>query len=292
MLTWLKPYLHLARVDRPIGTWLLLFPCWWSLTLAALSLGHAIPNPVNVLLFAVGAFVMRGAGCTWNDIVDRDYDAKVARTATRPIPSGDVSVRGAVIFAVILSLIGLAVLLSFNRFTIALAIASLGIVVIYPFAKRFTDWPQLVLGLAFNWGALVGWSSVQGSLSAAPVILYAGAVAWTLGYDTIYAHQDREDDIKIGVRSSAIRLGQATPTWVGLFYALAIVLWAIAAWLAGARDIFYVGLTLAALHFAWQVKTLDVDDATNCLERFKSNRTIGMILFLAILAEMVWSNVL
>lgn len=287
MLNWLQPYFQLARVDRPIGTWLILFPCWWSLALAEFAARQVIPNPNYLLLFLLGAFVMRGAGCTWNDIVDRDYDAKVQRTATRPIPAGLVTVPNAIAFAVVLSLIGLAVLLSFNRFTIGLAIASLILVIAYPFAKRFTYWPQLVLGLAFNWGALVGWSSVTGSLSAAPLALYAGAVAWTLGYDTIYAHQDREDDVKIGVKSTAIKFGTNTPRWLTGFYALAITLWAIAGWLAGTKNLFFVGLAIAALHFAWQIRTLDIDDADNCLKRFKSNRTIGIIVFLVICAEMI-----
>jgi len=287
MLNWLKPYFNLARIDRPIGTWLLLFPCWWSLALAELSRGQVIPNPNYVLMFVIGAFVMRGAGCTWNDIVDRDLDAKVKRTASRPIPSGQVSVTQAVMFAVVLSLIGLAVLLSFNRFTIVLAIASLALVAIYPFAKRYTNWPQFVLGLGFNWGALVGWSAVTGSLSAAPLILYAGSIAWTLGYDTIYAHQDRADDIKVGINSTAIQFGDATKTWVGGFYAVAIVLWAIAGWLAGAQFVFFIGLVVAAFHFSWQVNTLNINSAANCLERFKSNRTIGIIVIVAICAEML-----
>ena len=287
MLNWLQPYFKLARVDRPIGTWLILFPCWWSLALAELSTRQVVPNPNYLLLFLLGAFVMRGAGCTWNDIVDRDYDAKVQRTAGRPIPAGQVTVLQAVAFAVFLSLIGLAVLLSFNRFTILLAIASLVLVVAYPFSKRYTYWPQLVLGLAFNWGALVGWSSVTGSLSLAPLALYAGAIAWTLGYDTIYAHQDREDDVKIGVKSTAIKFGKDTQRWLTGFYALAIALWALAGWIVGAQHIYFIGLAIAALHFAWQIQTLDINNADNCLARFKSNRTIGIIVFLAICAEMM-----
>lgn len=287
MLKIIKPFLDLARFDRPIGTWLLLFPCWWSLALAELSLGQVIPNPNSLLLFVIGAFAMRGAGCTWNDIVDRDYDAKVARTASRPIPSGKVTIPQALIFACVLSLIGLMVLLTFNTFTIGLAIASLALVFAYPFAKRFTNWPQLVLGLGFNWGALVGWASATGSLNTAPLVLYAGCVAWTLGYDTIYAHQDREDDLKIGVKSTAIRLAEATPTWIAVFYALAIGLWGLAAWMAGAKTIFFAGLLLAAVHFAWQVRTLDINDATNCLRRFQSNRTIGVIVFLALVGELL-----
>lgn len=233
---------------------------------------------------------MRGAGCTWNDIVDRDYDAKVKRTASRPIPSGQVSITQALIFATLLSVAGLGVLLSFNQFTILLAISSLALVAMYPFAKRYTDWPQLVLGLGFNWGALVGWSAVTGNLSAAPLVLYAGSIAWTLGYDTIYAHQDRVDDLKIGVRSTAIRFGDHTKTWVGGFYAIAIVLWAAAGWLAGAKSVFFLGLLFAAFQFSWQVNTLNINNGANCLERFKSNRTIGILVFGAIVAEMVLQN--
>lgn len=283
----MQSYLALARVDRPIGSWLLLFPCWWSLALAELSRGQVIPNPTYLLLFVIGAFVMRGAGCTWNDIIDRDIDAKVARTANRPVASGAISVPAAVVFACVLSLIGLAVLLNFNRYTIGLAIASLGLVLIYPFAKRFTYWPQLVLGLGFNWGALVGWTAITGALAPAPIVLYAGAVSWTLGYDTIYAHQDRGDDLKAGVKSTALRFGETSAVWISGFYALALGLWAAAGYLAGARSFFFVGLALAAAHFVWQVRTLNINDAKNCLVRFKSNRTIGIVIFLGICAELL-----
>lgn len=285
-MDWIKPYLRLARMDRPIGSWLLLFPCWWSLALAELSQGQVVPNPQIMLMFFLGAFVMRGAGCAWNDIVDRDFDAKVARTATRPIPSGQVSVVQALIFAAVLSVIGLLILLTFNTFTVYLAISSLALVAIYPFAKRYTNWPQLVLGLTFNWGALVGWSSVTSQLDAAPLVLYAGCVAWTLGYDTIYAHQDRSDDLDIGIKSTAIHFGEDTVRWVTLFYVVATGLWAIAAWLAGAKHVVYFGLVLMAAHFIWQVRTLEINDPENCLVRFKSNRTIGIIFIAAILAEM------
>lgn len=274
-------------MDRPIGTWLLLFPCWWSLALAELSRGQVIPNPIYLLLFVIGAFVMRGAGCTWNDIVDRDIDAKVARTASRPIASGAISVPAAIAFACALSLIGLAVLLNFNQFTIVLAIASLALVLVYPFAKRYTYWPQLVLGLGFNWGALVGWAALTGALVPAPIVLYLGAVCWTLGYDTIYAHQDRSDDLKAGVKSTALRFGEKSKTWIGAFYGFAIVLWGCAGYLAGARSFYFIGLALAAAHFIWQVRTLNINDAKNCLVRFQSNRTIGIIVFVAICAEML-----
>lgn len=285
----LRPYLQLARFDRPIGSWLLLFPCWWSLALAELARGRPYPNLWYVLLFLIGAFVMRGAGCTWNDIVDRNFDGQVERTAGRPIPSGQVSVVQAMLFAVLLSLIGLAVLVQFNAFTIWLGVASLGLVAIYPFMKRVTFWPQVVLGLTFKWGALVGWAAVFGELSAAPLVLYAGCVLWTIGYDTIYAHQDKEDDALLGLKSTALRFGDATQNWVGGFYAGAVVLWAAAGFLAGAHLIFFTALALVGVQLAWQVATLDTQDPGNCLRRFRSNRDAGWGLFLGLIADMAIS---
>jgi 4-hydroxybenzoate polyprenyltransferase len=283
----LRPYLRLARADRPIGTWLLMFPCWWSLVLAQINEGQTFPNLWSLAVFAIGAWVMRGAGCTWNDIVDRDYDKQVARTASRPIPSGQVSVRSAVVFAIVLSLVGLAVLLSFNTFTIALAIASLGLVGLYPFMKRITYWPQVVLGLAFNWGALVGWASVTSSLSLAPFILYAGAVAWTIGYDTIYAHQDREDDLMVGLKSTALRFGDRTKTWVTLFYLVALGCWLFAALEVGAGWPSLLALSTIAAHFVWQIRSLNINDDANCLARFRANRDVGAILFLGLVADLL-----
>jgi 4-hydroxybenzoate polyprenyltransferase len=280
----LRPYLRLARIDRPIGTWLLLFPCWWSQALAEIHTGIAVPNVEFLLLFAIGAFVMRGCGCAYNDFVDRDYDAKVERTRNRPIPSGQVSPWAALLFSVTLAFVGLAVLVQFNTFTIVLAIGSLLLVAIYPFMKRFTYWPQLVLGLAFNWGALVGWSAVTGSIAAAPVMLYLGSVMWTLGYDTIYAHQDAEDDLMAGLKSTALRFGDASPLWVAGFYAATIALWTLAGLEAGAPAPYFIGVTVAGAHFAWQVATLDIHDAANCLTRFRSNRTAAAILFVGLLA--------
>src|SRR5262245_13634589 len=201
---WSRPYLRLARLDRPIGSWLLLLPCWWSSALAAVAAHWSLPSLWHIVLFFVGAFAMRGAGCTWNDIVDRDLDASVERTRSRPIPSGQVSVRQAFGFLLLQALVGLAVLVSFTRFTVALAIASLAIVAVYPFMKRITYWPQIVLGLAFSWGALMGWAAALGRLGVAPLLLYAGSIAWVIGYDTIYAHQDREDDALIGIKSTAL----------------------------------------------------------------------------------------
>jgi len=285
----LRPYLKLARFDRPIGSWLLLFPCWWSLALAELARGRPYPNLWYVLLFLIGAFVMRGAGCTWNDIVDRNFDGRVARTAGRPIPSGQISVTQALVFGVALSLVGFAVLIQFNAFTIWLGIASLGLIAIYPLMKRLTFWPQIVLGLTFNWGALVGWAAVYGELSAAPLVLYAGCVLWTIGYDTIYAHQDKEDDALLGLKSTALRFGEATQSWVAGFYAGAVVLWAAAGFLAGAHLIFFTALALVGVQLAWQVTTLDTEDPSNCLRRFRSNRDVGWALFLGLIADMAIS---
>ncbi len=287
---WARPYGHLARFDRPFGAWLLLFPCWWSQALAEVQLGHSYPNPWYLALFAVGAFVMRGVGCTHNDIIDREYDKRVARTASRPIPSGRVTVLQAFLFAVGLALVGFVVLLQFNRFTVLLGIASLGFVAAYPFAKRYTHWAQLMLGLTFMWGALVGWAAVMGSLSMAPVLLYAGSIAWTIGYDTIYAHQDKEDDAVIGLKSTAQLFGARTREAVGAFYVGAVVLWMLAAWLVGASWLVLFALALVAIHFIWQVATLEISNAANCLERIKSNRTVGWLFFLGLVAEMLIVN--
>jgi len=278
----LRPYLRLARMDRPVGTWLLLFPCWWSLTLAEVSEGRPYPDPWSLLLFAIGAVVMRGAGCAYNDYVDREYDAKVARTASRPIPSGQVTPEAALLLAGALSLAGLLVLLCFNYFTVLIGIASLALVAIYPFMKRFTYWPQAVLGLAFNWGALVGWASVKGSLALPPILLYLGSVLWTIGYDTIYAHQDSDDDLMLGLKSTALTFGESTPSWVGSFYAAALLLWITAGFLAGTHLVFFFGVALVGLQMAWQVTTLDIKDPQNCLRRFRANRDVGAAIFLAL----------
>jgi 4-hydroxybenzoate polyprenyltransferase len=283
---WARPYLRLARADRPIGFYLLALPCFWSVGLAGIHTGAAYPDPILLLLFAIGAIAMRGAGCTYNDIVDREIDAQVARTRSRPLPSGQVSLRSAVIFMLALCLVGLAVLLSLNSFSIWLGFAVVPIVVLYPFVKRISHWPQAVLGLAFNWGALMGWAAVTGRLDWAPVALYVGAVAWTIGYDTIYAHQDREDDALIGMKSTALRFGPETRSWLTGFYGITAVAMGIAGWLAGAGWLFFAGLAFACGHLLWQIATLDIDDADNCLARFKSNRDFGLIVFFAILADM------
>ncbi len=275
----LWPYARLARLDRPIGTWLLLLPCWWSVALATGASGGGVVSIWLLILFAIGALAMRGAGCTFNDIVDRDFDAKVARTRSRPIPSGQVSVRNAWAFLIAQCLIGLLVLLQFNWFAVGVGVASLGVVAIYPFMKRITYWPQFVLGLAFNWGALLGWASVRGDLLAPTFVMYAAGISWTLAYDTIYAHQDKEDDIMIGVKSTALKFGESTPKWLIGFFALALVLLAISGVLAGAGWVFYAGLLLAALHAIWQLRTLNIDEPDTCLMLFRSNRNFGLIIF-------------
>jgi 4-hydroxybenzoate polyprenyltransferase len=279
-----RPYLRLIRFDRPIGTWLLLFPCWWSLTLAAAVAG-TWPDWRLVLLFAVGALVMRSAGCTVNDLADRDYDAKVARTATRPIPSGQITPRQALVFLAMELLAGLLVLVQLNGFAILLGLAALPLVFAYPFMKRFTYWPQAWLGLTFNWGALVGWAAVTGGLAWPPVLLYAAGLCWTLGYDTIYAHQDKEDDALIGVKSTALKLGARTRPWLAGFYGATVTLLAAAGFAAGLGGPFLLAVAAVAAHFAWQVSGLDTDDPKDCLRRFKSNRFVGWILLAGLLGE-------
>jgi 4-hydroxybenzoate polyprenyltransferase len=281
---WTRPYLRLSRLDRPIGSWLLLLPCWWSLGLAAVR--SAAPVDLRyTILFLIGAFAMRGAGCTWNDIVDRDLDARVERTRSRPIPSGQVSVAGAAAFLVLQALLGLAILLQFNRFTIWLGLASLAVVAIYPFMKRITYWPQIVLGLAFSWGALMGWPAVFGRLDPPALVLYAGAISWVIGYDTIYAHQDREDDALIGIKSTALLFVERTKPMLAIFYAAAVVLIGWAGWSAGGGVVFALGLLAFAGHLAWQVVRLDINDPVLCLALFKSNRDAGLILFAAFILD-------
>ncbi len=279
-----RPYLRLARLDRPIGSWLLLMPCWWSLGLAGMQAG-LLPSLTHIVLFFVGAFAMRGAGCTWNDLVDRDLDARVERTRSRPIPSGQVTVAQAALFMVAQALVGLAVLLQFNRFTVICGFASLAVVAVYPFMKRITYWPQIVLGLAFSWGALMGWAATFGALSLAPVVLYGAAIAWTIGYDTIYAHQDREDDLLIGIKSTALLFQENTRPMLASFYAGAVALIGAAGVTAGGGWIFLGGLAAFAAHLGWQVWRLDIDDPAHCLMLFKSNRDAGLILFAVMLVQ-------
>jgi 4-hydroxybenzoate polyprenyltransferase len=282
---WSRPYLRLSRFDRPIGSWLLLMPCWWSAALAA-GVAHDLSRlPLILALFFVGAFVMRGAGCTWNDITDRDLDALVERTRSRPIPAGQVSVPQATAFLVVQALIGLTVLLQFNRTAVATGIASLVIVAVYPFMKRITWWPQIVLGLAFSWGALMGFAVIQQRIDATALVLYAGSIAWVIGYDTIYAHQDSEDDALIGIKSTALLFGARTRPALTAFYALAVALIGVSLALADARWLAWTGLAAFAAHLAWQVMRLDISSPALCLRIFKSNRDAGLLLFAGLLAD-------
>lgn len=293
------PYAQLARWDRPIGWWLLLWPCWWSLALAANARGPDTLTPIGgvegdtlpvlagmLFLFWLGAVVMRGAGCTYNDIVDAKIDAQVARTASRPIPSKRVSKGAAKRFMLMQVFVGLAVLIGlclmlppFNLFAFVLACGSLAIVAAYPFAKRITDWPQLVLGLAFSWGALMGWAVVFGTLALPAFLLYGAAVAWTIGYDTIYAHQDKEDDALVGVRSTARLFGAHTRSALVVFYGLAVALLTLAAWTATAGWPAYLGVAAGGAHVVWQIASLDIDDGDECLRLFRSNTQFGWLVF-------------
>ena len=279
-----QPYLRLARLDRPIGTWLLLWPCWWGIALANIKQGWQIGDLWLFALFGIGAVVMRGAGCTFNDIVDRDFDAKVERTKSRPIPSCAVSVKQAALFMIALALAGLLVLLQLNGLSQLLGVASLGIVAVYPFMKRITYWPQAVLGLAFNWGALMGYTAKADTLSWSMLALYFGGIAWTLGYDTIYAHQDKDDDAIVGVKSTALKFGAATRNWLIGFFTATIVLVAVAGLLGGARPWLALAIAPAIAHFAWQVHALDIDDPAQCLRLFRANRDAGALLFFALVA--------
>jgi 4-hydroxybenzoate polyprenyltransferase len=282
---WSRPYLRLSRLDRPIGSWLLLLPCWWSAALAA-GIAHDVSRlPLILVLFLIGAFAMRGAGCTWNDITDRDLDAQVERTRSRPIPAGQVSVPQAAGFLVLQALVGLAVLLQFNRFAVGCGIASLVIVAVYPFMKRITYWPQIVLGLAFSWGALMGFAVTFGRIDATAVILYAGSIAWVIGYDTIYAHQDAEDDALIGIKSTALLFGSRTRPALMVFYGLAVALIGVALALAGAGWMAWLGLAAFAAHLVWQIERLAIGDPKLCLRVFKSNRDAGLLLFAGLLVD-------
>ena len=284
---WAQPYLRLARIDRPIGWWLLLLPCWWSTAVAALAQRAPWPDPKLIVLFLIGAIVMRGAGSAWNDILDRKIDAQVERTRNRPIPSGQVSAQAAFAFAIALSFVGLAVLLQMNRFAILTGAASLAIVAVYPLAKRVTSMPQLVLGLAFSWGALMGWAAVFGALDWRPLVLYAGTISWVIGYDTIYAHQDRRDDAIIGVKSSARLFGERTRAALTILYSVTVVLIALAATFSGGGLLSLAGLAAFAAHLAWQVVTLDADNPAYCLKLFRANRDAGLLLFAGLALDVI-----
>ena len=286
-----RPYLRLSRADRPIGTWLLYIPCIWGILLAALKTGDFRAWDLWLILgCGAGAWLMRGAGCTWNDITDRKFDAQVARTRLRPIPSGQVTVRGALFWMVAQALIAFCILISFGTPAVLIGIASLGFVAIYPFAKRFTWWPQVFLGLAFNWGALLGWVAHSGRLDWPAVLLYLTGIAWTLFYDTIYAHQDTDDDALIGVKSTARLFGQSSPQWLGAFAVLATGLMAVAIYLAlpdataTQRVVAQLGTTGFAAHLLWQMRQLDIDNVPLLLHLFRANREAGLIpvLFFAV----------
>ena len=280
--TALRPYAALARWDRPIGTWLLLFPCWWGVALAP-----GWPDVGLLALFALGAVAMRGAGCTINDLADRDIDTRVERTRNRPLASGALTVVDALAFLIVQLAVGLVVLLNLNGPAVALGFLAMPLVLAYPFMKRITYWPQAFLGITFNWGALVGWTAATGALSAPAVVLYAAGFLWTLGYDTIYAHQDKEDDALVGVKSSALALGAASPKFIAVCYAGMIGLLALAGALAGMRAGFFLLLIPVAAHLAWQVRRMRLDDPADCLRRFRSNRDLGLLVFLAILAGQI-----
>ena len=289
------PYAQLARWDRPIGWVLLLWPCWWSVALAASafpreneSIWSLLPSPWVLLLFMIGAIAMRGAGCTYNDLVDEDIDAQVERTRSRPLPSGQVTRRQAWVFLLAQALAGLFVLVQYNGFAMLLGIASLAVVAVYPFAKRVTDWPQFVLGLAFSWGALMGWAVEFADIDTPAVLLYAGSILWVIGYDTLYAHQDKEDDALVGVRSTARLFGRHTKIWLVGLYGGALVLFGCAFAAAALPMPAMAGLAAAAAHMTRQIKVLDIDNPVQCLRLFKSNGTVGWLIFLGILGGAVW----
>ena len=294
----LWPYAQLARWDRPIGWQLLRWPCWWSAALAASAFAQPgdeilslLPSLFTLALFLIGAIAMRGAGCTYNDLADVDFDAAVERTRSRPLPSSQVTRRQAWTFLVVQALVGLAVLLQFNGFTIVLGIASLAIVAIYPFAKRFTDWPQFFLGLAFSWGALMGWAAEFGNLTLSPVLLYFGSILWVIGYDTIYAHQDKEDDAIVGVRSTARLFGARTKQALIALYGFALLFFVVAFALAAVPMPALAGLVAAGAHMVRQIRTLDIDDPDQCIRLFKSNNVVGWLIFLGLLGGAVWAAI-
>ncbi|MER8487986.1 4-hydroxybenzoate octaprenyltransferase [Mesorhizobium australicum] len=289
------PYAQLARWDRPIGWQLLLWPCWWSAALAASAyprpgdpLLSLLPAPLYLVLFLIGAIAMRGAGCTYNDIVDQNIDSQVERTRSRPLPSGQTTRRRAWLFLVLQALVGLAVLLQFNSFAILLGVCSLGIVAVYPFMKRISNWPQLFLGLAFSWGALMGWAVEFGDLDGPAIMLYIGSILWVIGYDTIYAHQDKEDDAIVGVRSTARLFGDNTKTWLAGLYGGTLICFAIAFASAQAPVVALAGLIAAGAHMARQIAVLDIDDPDQCLRLFRSNNQVGWLIFLGLIGGALW----
>ena len=283
-----RPYARLARLDRPIGTWLLLFPAWWAIALAAPPGGW--PSLGLLILFAFGAVVMWGAGCTFNDIVDRNYDRQVARTQGRPIASGEIGVVGAIVFLGIQLLIGFFILLLLRPLAVGLGIGSLLLVATYPFMKRVTYWPQAFLGLTFNWGALMGYAAATGQISLAAVTLYGAGIAWTMIYDTIYAHQDKEDDALIGVRSTALKFGTRTKWWLAFFAAIMLALLALTNLLGGLGRIAWLAVAGVAIHLLWQIVLVDIDNPADCLRKFRANRWLGWIVFVGILAGRIFTS--
>lgn len=277
-----RPFLRLARADRPIGAWLLFWPCAWSVGLAAVAAPGAWPSLWHLALFTIGSVAMRGAGCTYNDLVDRDIDAQVARTRSRPLPSGQVTARGAAIFLAAQLVVGLAVLLALPWFAILVGLCSVLPVVLYPFMKRITWWPQAMLGVCFGWGSLMGWAATFGRLDAAPLALHGAAFLWIIGYDTIYAHQDKEDDAMVGVGSTALLFGEKTQPIVAALYAGAAALLALAVFFAGGGVLAYAGVALFAAHCVRQVVRLDIANPALCLTLFKSNRDAGALVFLGL----------
>ncbi len=289
------PYAQLARWDRPIGWQLLLWPCLWSTALVAsagaktsAALIDVIPSLKLVILFTIGAIAMRGAGCTWNDLIDKNIDAQVERTRSRPLPSGQVTRKQAFIFLGLQALVGLCVLLTFNRFAILVGISSLAIVAIYPFMKRITSWPQAVLGLAFSWGALMGWAAVKGEVGLPAILLYIGTIFWVIGYDTIYAHQDKEDDALVGVRSTARLFGARTKQAIMVLYGLALCFMAGSFATAQVPMPALAGLLAAGSHMWRQTQVLDIDNPDHCLKLFKSNNMVGLLIFLGLIGGGLW----
>jgi 4-hydroxybenzoate polyprenyltransferase len=278
---WSRPYLKLARLDRPTGIWLLLLPCWWAIAMASKTATIGLGTTV---LFTIGAIVMRSAGCTVNDIIDRKIDARVERTRLRPLASGEIGLFGALVFLAILLLLGLAILVQLNFLSICLGIASLALVAAYPWMKRLTWWPQAFLGLTFNWGAIMGWAAVTGRIEAAAVALYAAGFCWTLVYDTIYAHQDARDDLHAGVKSTARRFGRFSKLWLTGFAVLMIALLYLAGDLSGLGHVFRFGMIVVALHLTWLIEFWRVDDPADCLRRFQASRWTGLLAVAAIVA--------
>jgi len=276
-----RPYLRLARIDRPIGTWLLLLPGWWALSIAPKAGGF--PDPFLFLLFGAGAILMRAAGCIINDLFDRKFDSSVARTANRPLASGDISISHACIFLVVLFTLSLLILVQFNRLSVIIGFLSLVLIIPYPLMKRITYWPQAWLGLTFNWGAILGWTAINNEITISTLLLYSAGFFWTMSYDTIYAHQDKIDDLIIGIKSTARLFGNKSRFYVGLFFIISLLLLLLCGFFSNLSWPYYIGLLLAALQAAWQTFTIDFDDPNSCLLYFKSNRDFGLIILIAII---------